>query len=211
MVRFSQQVLLVFLWMASGFVGLSKVFNDSSKVSGVTKGHVNREYTVKMIEDSSTETRIFRKDDIPLCSVWTSENDIEDNFMLWITMVVGPLILGPILTVFLELCFYITKKCSKAKHPETPSLIRYWLMLTAITIVILPSFSIHLWLIEGYLRQQLQLDFFICLLLKYFVGNCDVFLVPCIIIIFDPNMVRGLQYICNSRKSKSNNNAATNV
>ena len=139
-------MLLVFLWMISGLVGLSKVFNDSSNNSGIRRGHVNREYSVKTIEHSSTETRIFRKDDISVCSVWMKDKVIEENFILWMILVAGPLLLGPIFTVFLELCFYVTKKCSRSKHPETPSLMKSWLMLTAITVVILPSYSTHMWL-----------------------------------------------------------------
>ena len=212
-ILFRQQVLLVFLWMISGLFGLSKVFNDSSNNSGVTEGHVNREYSVKTIEHSAMETRILRKDDVSVCRIWMAEKDIDDNFLLWMILVVGPLLSGPIFTVLLELCFYMFKKCSRSKHPETPSLMKYWIMLMAITLVILPSYSIQLWLTEGYFRQKLHLDFFISLLLKYFVGNCDLFLVPCIIIIFEPNMVRGLLYICRSRKQNDNssNIAPTNV
>ena len=118
---------------------------------------------------------------------------------------------GPLLTTALELCFYLGKKCSRSKHPETPNLLRYWILILVITFLITTTYSTHLWLTEKWLSKHFSLDFFTNLLLKYFVGNSEIFLVPFLIISIDPNMSRGLKYIFNVRKNASNNSVPTQV
>ena len=115
------------------------------------------------------------------------------------------------MTIALELCFYLGKKCSRSKHPETTSLLRYWILILVNAFLITTTYSAHLWLTEKWLSKHFSLDFFKSLLLKYFVGNSEIFLVPFLIIFIDPNMSRGLKYIFNVRKNASNNSVPTQV
>ena len=201
--RPNQSVLLGMMWTVSALVTLIKLFMDKS---GENRAKVSREFSVRLDAESSKETKILREEDIAVCGVWNdSDQGARRNAMLWLILVGAPVILGPVLTSVLEFCFYVTKMCSRSKHPETPSVFRQWMMFIMISVAIFPSLAFHLWLTEAVRGKYLQLNYFESLILKYFVGNSDIFIVPCLIIFMDPVIGRGLKFICYSRKNIINN------
>jgi len=136
------------------------------------------------------------------CGVWNTEKETKQNFIIWSVLVAIPILIGPILTVSMEFFLYLRKKCSKNKQPETPRLVTYWVIILLSSSVILPLLSLHLWLTELLIELEfLKDDYATGLVLKYFIGNLDIFLVPCFVISVDPVIRHGLRYICMLRKN----------
>ena len=62
------------------------------------------------------------------------------------------------------------------------------------------TYTLHLWLVETSLSHQLGLDFFSSLMLKYFVGNLDILIVPLIALFVDPKLKEGLSFMFTAKK-----------
>ena len=63
--------------------------------------------------------RIMRNEDMTYCGIWNSEKETKQNFIIWSALVVVPILIGPILTILMELVVYICKKCSKVVMSES--------------------------------------------------------------------------------------------
>ena len=137
------------------------------------------------------------------CNIWEDQQD-SGGFVLWTIIVALPVLLGPLLTGGLEFLFWLCRKCSSSSSPHSPpapSLAKYWAILLLLSLVVPPTLAAHLWLVESVLQPLLHLDYFTCLLIKYFLGNSDVFLVPSLLLIVDGTLRRGLVFVCRMRKN----------
>ena len=203
--RPNQTVLLGVMWSVSGVVSLLSLALDTN-----TKDEIRRDYMVKTDDQSAVETRISREVDIAVCKVWDeSEKGLKAYALLWLAIVAVPIVLGPGVIFCLEFCFYLSKKCSRSQHPETPSLMKYWVLILFSSVFVFSSLALHLWLAEAMelvFGDMLEIDYFMSLMLKYFAGNSDILIVPCLILFIDPVIGRGLLYICQSRKRNLNRN-----
>ena len=142
------------------------------------------------------------------CNIWEDQQD-NAGFILWVIIVALPVLIGPVLTGSLELLFWLCKKCSGSAppaSPPSPSQAKYWAVLALLSLIIPATLAAHLWLVESVLQPRLQLDYFSCLTLKYFLGNSDVFLVPSLLLLMDGTLRRGLSFVCRMRKDTQPDN-----
>ena len=142
---------------------------------------------------------MVREEDVAACNIWEDQHD-KGGLVIWTIIVALPVILGPVLTGTLQLAFYFCQKCSRSTTPPTPSQAKYWAVLALLSLIIPATLAAHLWLVESVLQPRLQLDYFSCLTLKYFLGNSDVFLVPSLLLMMDGTLRRGLIFVCRMRK-----------
>ncbi len=94
-----QKLLLVAIWLLSGFFGVTTCFPD--KVFG-------RAMSQKMVEEQSHDSLMSppsvgtpREVDLTYCSVKTGFNDLIDYLTLTVTFVV-PLVLGPCAAIIFQ-------------------------------------------------------------------------------------------------------------
>ena len=143
---------------------------------------------------------MVREEDVAACNIWEDQPDNGGGLVIWTIIVALPVLAGPVLTGTLQVLFYFSKKCARSASPPTPSLAKYWAILALLSLIIPATLAVHLWLVESVLQPLLQLDYFSCLTLKYFLGNSDVFLVPSLLLIMDGTLRRGLIFVCRRRK-----------
>ena len=204
-----QVTLVVMIWLVSAFLSFERLINTQSK----NGKPLSREYSIQPSDDSSREIKILRKVDITYCPVW-NDNISKKDILFWVILVAIPVIFGPLLTGVIELFYYLKKKCSKDPYPDTPSLVRYWIIVMTSAAVVLGTYSTHLWLAEKYMKEYFGWNYFICLMVKYFLGSIDIMVIPLLVVIIDKQLRQGLGVICQARKkgtlSKANS-TSTNL
>ena len=163
------------------------------------KGSLSREYIVQPWDNSSREITVIKDEDTIYCTVFSHPDSLH-GFIVWIMFVLTPVLLGPVLTTFMEILHYVYKHCSKTPTPPTPSQFRSWVSIHLISIVTMTTYTLHLWLVETSLSRQLGLDFFSSLMLKYFVGKLDIIIVPLIPLFVDPKIRDGLSFMFTAKK-----------
>ena len=140
------------------------------------------------------------KDEATLyCTVWNQPDSLH-GFIVWILFVVVPIILGPVLTTIMEIIHYIAKKCATTPFPPTPSLFLSWVTIHLMSIVTMSTYTLHLWLVESSITRQFGLDYFTSLILKYYVGNLDIMLIPMIALCVDSTLRNGLVFMMTAKK-----------
>ena len=163
------------------------------------KKPVSREYYVSISSNSTNEVPISRDVDMTYCPVWNDDISFHD-IVFWIILVFIPVIFGPILTCTIELICYLKKKCSKAPYPDTPSKIRQWIIVFLLAVIVLGTYSTHLWLAEKYMKIYFDWNYFNCLLVKYFFGSIDIMLIPLVVVLVDKQLGQGLAFMFYAKK-----------
>ena len=193
--RPKQVTLVVLIWVVSVFLALERLLNTQPE----SRNPPVREYNIQTSENSSQETAISRNVDMTYCSVW-NDNISPADIIFWIILVAIPVIFGPILTSLLELLSYVKKKYSKAPHPDTPSLIRSWIIVILSAVIVLGTYSTNLLLAEMYMKEYFEWNYFKLLMVKYFLGSIDIMLIPLVVVLIDTQLRQGLVVIFYAKK-----------
>ena len=207
--RPKQIVLVAFIWLTSFFLAIERLFSTHPE----NRKPLSREYNIKSIDNSSKEIQIVRDMDITYCPVWNDAIAPHD-IIVWVILVALPVIFGPLITIIMEIFFFAKKKCSRAQYPITPSHMRYWIIITMLSVILLGTYSTHLWLAEKYMKDYFQWNFFECLMAKYFLGSIDIMVIPLVIVTVDKQIRLGLGVVSEAKKKgtlSKDNSVCTNV
>ena len=186
---------MIFESNTKSYLGLERILHLQTQ----EKGSSSREYIVQPWDNSSREITVIKDEDTIYCTVFSHPDSLH-GFIVWVMFVLTPVLLGPVFTSFMEIFHYVSKQCSTTPSPPTPSQFRSWISIHLISIVTMTTYTLHLWLVETSLNHQLGLDFFSSLLLKYFVGNLDIIIVPLIPLFIEPKLKEGLSYRFTAKK-----------
>ena len=193
--RPKQLVLISFIWIFSSLLGLERIFHLKMQ----EKGSTAREYIVRPFEKSSMEVTVTKDVDTIFCAVWNNPDSFH-GFAVWVLFVLIPILIGPVLSSFMELLHTIVKKCSSQEYPATPSQFRAWVSIHLMSMVTMTTYTLHLWLVETHISRQFGLDFYTSLLLKYFFGNMDMIIIPMIALFVDTKIREGLGVMFTAKK-----------
>ena len=146
--------------------------------------------------------RIFKDDAIDLCTVIKNVPGYRD-ITIWVLVVALPFVLGPVLTLTLEILSCLRNTISGVSTKDTTTRKQRQCMLTVLSMLVTLSYSTHLLVTEAYLQPVYNLGMFDSLMLKYCIGSMDLILTPLIICLLDIDIRHGVFYIYKRRRTRS--------
>ena len=172
----------------SGLLAATKYLKDQSGQFP----QVSREYQVVTLNYTSVVTRDV---DVTFCKVLGKQEDLFDIFMTMVVIII-PLLLGPVLTAFLELFGIIKDHAMDSPKIEPSNRGRQRCLMYVLASLSVGSYLANLYLVEAFM----QIEVFHLLLLKYVLGYADLVFVPLVIIILDPNVRGGVGEVYRSKR-----------
>ena len=145
--------------------------------------------------------RVLKDDPVDLCRVWKDDIGSMD-FYIWCIIVGLPLVLGPVLTFFMEFLFCMGRQFSGVTSIDTSTRPQQRYIVTALSALISISFSTNLVVTEKYLQPVFNLNQFISLMLKYFLGSIDLILAPLIICLIDSEIRQGIVFLYKRKRER---------
>ena len=110
--------------------------------------------------------------------------------------------LGTVLTFFMEFSFYMGRQFSGVSSIDTSTRPQQRYIVTALSALLTISYSTNLVLTEKYLQPVFNLNQFISLMLKYFLGSIDLILAPLIICLIDTEIRQGIVFLYKRKRER---------
>lgn len=157
---------------------------------------MSRDYKITSINYTSVVTRDV---DITFCKVWGKEPDLFDIFFT-LAVIILPLMMGPVITAFLELFQFIKQYSVKNPPPEPSNRGRQRCLLYILSSLSIGSYLANLYMMDGLIFTNYKQKAFHLLVLKYVVGYADLIFVPLVIIFMDPDVRGGIGEVYRSKR-----------
>ena len=161
---------------------------------------MEREYYIRPWDNSTMEQLIVKSLDITFCKVWHLHTELMDC-LLTLLILVLPLVLGPLLTIILELIIHLSSPPIKPGYAEDYQRSRQMALLHLLSWFSAGSYLSNLYLAESVFLSVYNLNIFPVLILKYVVGYADLLYVPLLLMLLDRNVREGMGEVYRSRSS----------
>ena len=186
--------------LATGALGLGSVkyLREQSGTFPIRE----REYYIRPWDNSTMEQTIVKNMDIKFCKVWHSKTDMID-ILYTLLILILPLVMGPMLTIILELIIQVSTSPPKPRYSEENDRVCQIALLHVLAWFSAGSYLANLYLAEGVLLNVYNFKIFYVLVLKYVVGYADLLYVPLLLMFLDRNVREGVGEVYRSRTNQT--------
>ena len=136
------------------------------------------------------EQTIVKNMDITFCKVWHTQTDLMDIIYTLLILIL-PLVLGPLLTIILELLIQVSTSPPKKKYSDENDRVRQIALLHVLAWFSAGSYLANLYLAESVMLNVYKFKIFHVLVLKYVVGYADLLYVPLLLMFLDRKVREG--------------------
>ena len=161
-----------------------------------------REYHIRPWDNSTMEKTIVKNMDITFCKVWHTQTDLMDIIYTLLILIL-PLVLGPLLTIILELLIQVATSPPKQKYSDENDRVRQIALLHVLAWFSAGSYLANLYLAESVMLNVYKFKIFHVLVLKYVVGYADLLYVPLLLMFLDRNVREGVGEVYRSRSNQT--------
>ena len=146
--------------------------------------------------------RVLKDDAVDLCRVW--KDDIGSNeFYIWCIIVgLPPNSAGTCFNILHGVFIFHGNTVSGVSSIDTSTIPQQRYIVTALSALVTISYSTNLVLTEKYLQPVFNLNQFISLMLKYFLGSIDLILAPLIICLIDTEIRQGIVFLYKRKRER---------